>query len=204
MNDFQKYDLLEFARRYDLEKHGLIGIAAALLTPADAGTTWIAGGSVRNFAIKQPIDSDVDFFFRHSTDRDAFIRRVQGMTGYRKVKENEKIHTFTVEINEKKILCQAVGFAYYPDMAACLDTFDFTVTQFATDGHTLVTGPYSLFDLARKRIAIHKISYGASSVRRLLKYAAKGFTVCQGAAAELLRQCGAGEAIIDVDTVYVD
>jgi hypothetical protein len=68
----------------------------------------------------------------------------------------------------------------------------------------LYAGQYTMWDLGRKRLALHKLTYGAASVWRLLKYSSQGFTACQGCIVSLLRAVGDNPAVINSDVQYVD
>lgn len=198
---FHRYELLEWARRYGEENHGLFPILAEL---RPGPTRWVAGGAVRDFARGVPIDSDVDVFFADENAFVEFMVEMRARLDYRETRNAETVTTFFITVNEKPVLCQAVRLAYYRDMEDCIDQFDFTVCQFATDGTSMVCGLYSLFDLARKRLAVHRVTFGASSVRRMLKYAQRGFTACQGCIVNLLEGMNADESLIRAEVKYVD
>lgn len=51
---------------------------------------------------------------------------------------------------------------------------------------------------------IHKITYGVSTVRRLLKYSKQGYTVCSGALAAILNEVVTHPEVIHAETAYVD
>ena len=68
-----------------------------------------------------------------------------------------------------------------PALSAVQDRFDYTICQFAVDTNGMLwCGDHSLWDLARKRLAVHRITFPVSSLRRLLKYTSKGFYACSG------------------------
>lgn len=60
------------------------------------------------------------------------------------------------------------------------------------------------WDLGRKRLAAHKLSYATASMRRLIKYTRQGFTACAGCMADMLEQVVASPEIIRRETEYVD
>lgn len=172
--------------------------------PQPAGP-WLCGGAVRAFIEGRDPDSDYDFFFATS---EAFVVAADAMrhAGWSAKRETAHNVTFVgrVEGSSLDIIVQLIKTDFYPNIEAVLDSFDFTICQFGYDGADIVMGPYSAWDLSRKRIAVHRITYAASSVRRLLKYAAKGFTVCQGAATTLLRAVASDPSVIRSDVQYVD
>lgn len=198
--------------RLGVESFNDTSLAKALTRLPDLGAAgpWIAGGAVRRTINGEKLDSDFDFFFASEQQADQFETAMRGL-GAGQTAKTEKATTFTlptempedgVYLPEMKV--QAIRFQYFADAEAVIDSFDFTLSQFAFDGEAIYVGPFSLWDVARKRIVIHKITYGVSSVRRLLKYAAQGYTVCSGALAELLKQVVADPEVIHADTQYID
>ena len=99
---------------------------------------------------------------------------------------------------------QLLRMSFEPAIDAVLDSFDFTICQFGFDGSDLVCGPFSLWDLARKRLAMHKITFGASSVRRMTKYSKQGFTFCQGTIVTILEAIAKDPTKIQAEVDYVD
>lgn len=177
---------------------------------------WLAGGALRRTLSKQPIESDFDFFFRSKEQADEFIAKVKASGGWQ-VSTNKNNTTLklpsegpksvdidTFEPAQPEIKIQAVTMTFYPDLAAVLDSFDFTICQFGYDGTDLYFGDYALWDLGRKRLVPHKITYATSSLRRLLKYTKSGFTICGGGLAHMLDAVVQNPAIIQADTLYID
>lgn len=185
-----KYPLAEFSTRYDRQDHEIHEVLAAF--PG----YFIAGGAVRALLTGSPITTDVDVFFRNQGERDEFIR-----VYVPEEKLGTKLHT-TFKYKEWKI--QAIYLDYYADMDTLLNTFDYTICMCGIDGGNLYVGEYTLWDLARKKLVVNKITYGAASLRRMLKYAKQGYTICQGTATELLKQVSDNPETIRGDIAYVD
>ncbi|MNV76271.1 hypothetical protein D3C71_1696100 [compost metagenome] len=93
---------------------------------------------------------------------------------------------------------------YYDSAETLLDSFDFTITQLAYDGTDLIFGKYTLWDLTRKRLALHKLTYGVATTRRLIKYTNQGFTACAGVLQSILEAVVANPDVIQSDVKYVD
>jgi hypothetical protein len=85
-----------------------------------------------------------------------------------------------------------------------IDSFDFTICQFAFDGASIYMGDWSLYDLARKRLVPHRVTYGVSTIRRIIKYCNQGYTVCSGGLAQILGEVAKNPAIINAETQYID
>lgn len=166
---------------------------------------WCAGGAIRRTLINQSLDSDFDFFFR---DADHLAAWETGLPSTLvKVRETEHHKHWRGPVGDSAIPIdvQAIRFRFYKSAEDVIDSFDYTITQFALDGDNLVTTPIALWDLGRKRLAIHKVTYPVATMRRLLKYSRQGFTACNGCMATLLRETAQSpEALAALDIGYVD
>jgi hypothetical protein len=203
---FHRYNMIEFLGRFidAAEAIPLFEVTADLPTVTKDGP-WIAGGAIRRTLLNEPLASDVDFFFRDEAQAEGFAKDMEARAGWI-VSEREQVTTWGVKVNEGKdtAIVQAITLAYYPNLEAVLDSFDFTITQFGWDGTTLVCGQFSLWDLARKRLALHKLTFGVSTVRRLIKYTRQGFTACGGVLASILEEVVARPDTIHREMTYVD
>jgi hypothetical protein len=200
MDGYHIYDLQEIAERYDLTVHPLFELISHF---GESDVYWIAGGAARAFMLNQPITTDVDFFFKTQEAFDAFVAKYGADESKRLAATNHHI-TFKVQIGETFYKVQAIKIAFYATVEECLDSFDFTICQLAAHKGKLYIGQYTMWDLARKRLALHKLTYGAATVRRLLKYTRQDFTACQGCIVSLLRTVGDDPAVINSDIQYVD
>lgn len=142
---------------------------------------WIAGGALRRTLCGQEPDSDFDFFFGNAIQLDGFRRSMEA-AGFERVRETEHHFHYRGKSGKGALQrdIQLIRFAFYQNAKEVIDSFDFTICQFAFDGTTLSIGDFALWDLGRKRLAINKITFPVSTARRLLKYAAQGFSACSG------------------------
>lgn len=165
---------------------------------------WLAGGALRRTLLRQEPDSDFDFFFRDADQVSEFTAALDRL-GMEKVKETEHHVHFRGRVGDSAlpIDVQCIRFAFYADAQAVIDSFDFTICQFAFDGQDIAFGTYSLWDLGRKRLAVHKVTFPVSSMRRVLKYASQGFKACNGCLATLLRAT-ADNPSLNTEIAYVD
>lgn len=194
------FDFEEFCERSGCEFAELYRIRDAIAKDA-----WLAGGAIRRTLIGQPLDSDFDFFFRDADHLADWEKQLPPTLRLVRETEHHKHYHGTIGDSSLPIDVQAIRFRYYRSAAEVIDSFDFTITQFALDGNTLVTTPLALWDLGRKRLAVHKITYPVASMRRLLKYTRQGFTACSGCMATLLRETATSpEAMAQLDIKYVD
>lgn len=165
---------------------------------------WLAGGALRRTLMGQEPDSDFDFFFRDAEQLSTFTTSLE-TKGLSKLKETEHHVHYRGQVGASKLPrdIQCIRFKFYKDAAAVIDSFDFTICQFAFDGEHLITGEFSLWDLGRKKLAVHKITYPVSTMRRLLKYTNQGFTACNGALQTILRAT-VDNPELRTDIEYVD
>lgn len=177
---------------------------------------WLCGGSVRrvfdNDSLKH---TDFDLFFRSPTQKNECGTFLLGL-GAQKEAENDKNTTYYLPrkkfdlgdggppITRPEMKIQLIHIVYYETLESVLESFDFTICQFGYDGTRYVVGPWSLSDLATKSLVPHKLTFGVSSLRRVLKYTNQGYTICAGGLGELLTQVVANPAIIQAETEYID
>jgi len=137
---------------------------------------------------------DIDIFF---TCSDALVETIEAITGHRTDPEHVffgyetktnidgmfeepnysksiRVLDYINKYTQSKPKIQLVKSIWYDDPQHIIDTFDFTVAQFATDGKFLYANPTSFIDLSRKRLVLHRMTFPASTLRRLIKYANKG------------------------------
>jgi len=190
--------------------------ALARLPALTATGPWLAGGSVRRLISRLPQESDFDFFFRDQAQFDAFCEAIKGK-GAKQQNESDFNVTFRLPAAEAKpvdedsfegggpeLKVQAIRVAFFETLDAVIDSFDFSICQCGFDGTDLLFGQWALFDIANKRLVPGKLSYGTSSLRRLIKYARQGFTICGGGLADMLEQVVEHPEIIQREVEYVD
>lgn len=168
--------------------------------------SWLGGGALRRTLIGQPLDSDFDFFFENPDRKSAFVEKLKskGLSVTRETKHHTQLEGF-LEGSKIPYTIQAIHFRYYKSAEEVLDSFDYTITQLVHDGKWLYTTPETLWDLGRKRLALHKVTYPVATMRRMLKYTKQGFTACGGCMADLYtKTLGNDEALGQLDIEYVD
>lgn len=205
----------EILRRNSDEELGSTDLGRALsrLPKATVKGPWLGGGAIRRALIGRAQESDFDWFFASSEQKDAFVDSVKLAGGW-VVSENQ--HNVTLKLPSvapdpdegtpyySEIVVQAITTRYYASAAEVVDSFDFTICQFAYNGENIVCGDYALWDLGRMKLVPHKLTFATASMRRLLKYAAQGFTVCRGGLANFLAQVADDPRVIEAETMYID
>lgn len=163
---------------------------------------WLAGGAIRRTLSGQPLDSDFDLFFKNEEQ----MRATMASFECDPVSKSGTQATYLIPglKPHEHLTVQCVHFQFYNTVEELLDSFDFTVTQFATDGVQLYCGEHALWDLARRRLAVNKVTFGTATVRRLIKYTKQGFYACSGALADILEQVVQDPSVIKRETHYID
>lgn len=166
---------------------------------------WLAGGAIRRTLIGHALDSDFDFFFKSQEAMTEWESRLPSTLNLVRETEHHKHWKGTLPGSDLPVDIQAIRFRFYETAEQVIDSFDYTVTMFALDGETLVTTPYALWDLGRKKLAVHKISYPIATMRRLLKYTKQGFTACAGCLQSILKETASSpDAMAQLDIEYID
>lgn len=207
MDTHQTFALADYWARYGKSEYTETAFAKALarLPSIASSGPWVAGGSVRRLIVGLPQDSDFDFFFACQEQFDAFCADMEGR-GAKRATENDYNITFLLPKDEAgpELKVQAIRLSFEITLSATIAAFDFSLCKFGFDGDKLHCGQWSLFDLASKRLVPDRISYGTSTLRRIIKYTRQGYTICAGGLANILQQVADNPSIIQSEVEYVD
>jgi len=201
-----KFNLQDFLARSTDKPYEETTLAMALgeLPYLSKQGPWVAGGALRRTLLGQEPESDFDLFFRDK-DQLADCKTLLESMGFTQRKETEHHVHFTGMLAGKERDVQLIRFAYYAIAQEVIESFDFTICQFAFDGETLYCGDYALWDLGRKRLAINKITFPLSTMRRVLKYTRQGFNACPGCLTAILTATSNNPQLMEqLNTHYVD
>lgn len=150
----------------------------------------IAGGAVRQLFEEKPLTTDVDVFFTSAIEHGK-ARRVMGKyLSVMHIFDTENHDTYSVPLGDKKIPVQLIKY-YHPNVNKLLDSFDFTICQFAlpsSDLSNIHTLPSAVNDLRMRMLRVYKLEYPFSSLLRLIKYVAQGFTVAPGVVKKIAQE----------------
>jgi hypothetical protein len=167
---------------------------------------WLAGGSLRTLIDPKEEVSDYDLFFKNQEyfDRDSalinkglvrFVKQKLTNLGFKLTFEcpEGKLYTYTkpfcsvckcfvIEehhmhhpITNAKV--QLICEYFYSSPEELLSTFDLTPCLFATDGTFLYVYKSGIKSVKKKIAELHRLTYPVSSIKRLIKYANKGYNV---------------------------
>ncbi|MEK4846398.1 MULTISPECIES: hypothetical protein [Bacillus] len=202
----QKFNFEDFLSRYidEPEEMEIFDVVNALKPfQIEVGQVWVAGGAVRKTLLQKEIDSDSDFFFSNKEALVAFKQYVKEEGG-KLSSETQHQETYLIDIQNKPRVIQLIKIGFYENVSKLLDTFDFTITQFAYDGESLYAGSHSLWDLSRNRLALHKLTYGVATMRRLIKYTNQVFIACAGTMQSILEEAVKNPDEIKSEIKYID
>lgn len=203
----QRFNLNSFWGRYGKEKFEDTAFFKAMsrLPSLSPNGPWVAGGSVRRLVMDLPQESDFDFFFASPDQFSTFEKALKEKGGIKEY-ENEFNITYRIPAEDKlpQLKIQLIRISYQSSIENVLNEFDFSLCKCGYDGVDLFFGDYTLFDLGRRHLIPEKISFGVSSLRRMIKYIKQGYTICSGGMAEFLTQIANDPKKINADIKYID
>jgi hypothetical protein len=143
---------------------------------------WIAGGAIRQWFNDGELLTDIDVFGKNQESLDNFIS--EKLWAAKKISEQNHLSSFSLNGQ----LIQVIKYDYYDSIHNLLDSFDFTVCQFAWDGKTVYSTEAAIVSVLRKHLRVHKITkeLAADSLRRAFKYQRKGYIPCLGTLKDIM------------------
>lgn len=186
---------------------------------------WIAGGSVRKVWFDLPWeDQDIDLFFASEEQFQLaknkltenvpkpepvsfFDFNVLNTTAVKSPSVSEyetgNAVTFTVytdkEFDHEHFKIQAIKRYFVNNINELFQSFDFTVTQFATDGNIMVTTRQALQDCEEKRLQMIKGTSRPVNALRTIKYTAYGFEPIDTLMEEVVTALANGDEVMIAD-----
>lgn len=189
-----QYARVPFAQA--LKDRGLENARLDQLAKALPKGAFVSGGFMNAVMLGQSEKaSDIDLFF---STPEAFMETYDLLTSPGDEEGRSHLKGYSTKVDRETLLktskelrfvkftkedappIQLVKLVWYDSAEHVIDSFDLTVVQFASDGDELVFNPLGMLDLARKRIVLHRMQFPTSTLRRLVKYAKKGFYACPG------------------------
>ena len=137
------------------------------------GGVWIAGGSIRSWFNGEETP-DIDVFAKDEKSMNLFIQENQ-------LKNLVSKSATTETYRRGGDIVQAIRL-YYDSVENLLDSFDYTICQFAWDNDKIYSTMEAVVATLRKHLAVHKVQpgYEVDSLRRAFKYFDKGYKPCLG------------------------
>lgn len=179
-----------------LTDRGLRGEALEEFTKHIPEGAIVAGGYMTSLMQDDDQAKDLDIFFtsesaftgfQKKVERDAYFGGYEIEPAHQKALAEGKSETlrFVKYVHPTLPPLQLIKLAWYESAEHVIDTFDLTVAQVAADREGVVVNPLAIFDIARKRIVLHRMNFPASTLRRVIKYADKGYYACPGSLAKI-------------------
>jgi hypothetical protein len=187
------------------------------------GGAIIAGGFLTSVITEEDKSKDIDMFFLSEAafrDTIAFLTKGDAFhkengswayAGYTikggKMPDLDKLGDlrFLVFEHPSRPALQLLRMVWYDSAEHVIDTFDLTLCQFAVTQTGITYNPMAWIDLSRKRIVMHRCQFPASTLRRIIKYAHKGFYACPGSLAKICEEIQKFQGAMDANAVvYVD
>lgn len=156
---------------------------------------WAAGGSVRRaYAGSGDLSiSDIDVFFPSKVMADWTVSffesfRNGGVNGFQvlSMEEFPMSKVFQIMLPSGKVLPLQVCYKeFHPTVEKLLESFDFTMCMFATDGELFTYDDRAPVDLAAKSLVVTR-KPSRPKPMRLAKYLAQGFKPAPGTLSAML------------------
>ena len=163
----------------------------------------VAGGCIRSMLLRE-WPQDIDIFFKNKEAFEEFKRQSDQDNKVTYETENSVVYK-EHKIDGKVVPLNLVKIAYYETPEKCIETFDFTISQFALDkDQNIIATEGAILDLYGKRLVIDKLTYPVSTIRRMIKFTKRGYYMCDGAIKSLFKDVVAKPELINVDVKYID
>lgn len=176
----------------------------------------IAGGFALSCVLDDKNAKDIDIFF---TSKEAFDKTLAlfslpvdkqsddwAFQGY-KVAEAPKgaDNRYVLLTHETRPAVQLLKMVWYDSPEHVIDSFDFTISQFAFTNKGFYYNGEAMLDLAKKRLVLHRMQFPASTLKRLIKYTKKGYYACPGSLVTICEAIQEYKGEMDINSVvYVD
>jgi hypothetical protein len=141
---------------------------------------WIAGGSLRDYFMGIPVNTDYDLFFPNEEEYNNAIK-LFNILNAKCVWESDNGAKYEHGAKTFDLIKK-----FFPSPQACIDEFDFTICMFAVDSEKVYHGETSFIDLAKRQLMVNKITYPGSTLSRAFRYHKKGFIICLGETKKLI------------------
>jgi len=174
----------------ELKKDGRWNKRLDKIIPYIPEGAWLGGGFLRAMiAGEDELDGDIDFFFGTEDGFNKMLDMIKYPTSiygaekafsYYSIPEYENLNKLRIvdceSVVEFRPNIQLVRLFWFDSPEHVIDSFDFTVCQFITDGKTLWYNPQAFEDIKTKTIRFHReMSDSIAVLNRILKYQSKGY-----------------------------
>ncbi len=163
-----------------------------LFGPGEKPKVWLAGGSLLSMMKASPVN-DYDLFGPEPNAIGAWLLRNGASVKF----ANDRVANFA--IGDRKV--QVIRKHKFDSMQATIDAFDFTCISAAYDGDRFCCHNRFHEDAAKSALVINRLKFPLSTMKRALRYAGNGYSLCP---VELGKICRAiNELEVDWDSEEV-
>jgi hypothetical protein len=167
------------------------------------GETILAGGAIRDGIKNKPIQ-DYDLFFKYELSKQK-AKEFFAEKGYQLVFACPQGKLFTFKKESVKV--QLIAKRMYRDISDLLESFDFSICQFASvDGESFYAPKVALKDNKKNYLTLVNLEYPTATINRVGKYKQKGFYVGDAIKDIVMRLVNMNPADYDPnnDVLYID
>jgi hypothetical protein len=162
---------------------------------------FLAGGALRSYLSCKKIN-DFDLF--PATKKVGF-EAVSFLLENKFKKVFECPRGDLVTLKKKNMHVQIIMDKLFKTPQEVINSFDFTICMYATDGEFLYTTKDALKHLKQRALMLNKITYPASTIKRFGKYQKHGFKLPEGTIKQFVQiLTESPDDVIDFFRVYVD
>lgn len=187
----------------DSQLYHIVDMLESIGIKIQSSGPWVAGGAVLRTFMGLAIDTDLDIFFPNELSYTAAKLILE--KNAKLVRETKFSNTFefTVEHTNKEltVTIQLVKYVYSDKISDIIQNFDLSICQLGFDGERIVCPEESIEDLRAKRMTIHsdRITHPGSTLKRIIKYAQRGFYVTNENIQNFANQwiVGEGESLLE-------
>lgn len=164
-----------FARKFSLPLSEINKIGKLLPFAFGYGVDsgpWLCGGSIlRWFNREGPGDFDI---FCKSRTQEVNILKAMNVE-FKVFSDSDYAYTYNVYGNKVQIVKHS--FHNQNTLEGILNKIDFTVCHFGISSEAIMFNDTTLQDAANKELKLHHINFADGTLRRIIKYTKRGYTI---------------------------
>lgn len=178
---------------------------------------WLAGGAIRSFLKKHDGKiSDYDLFFKN-LDKVTETRAKLETAGARLIFECPEGKLYTYKFDDTGYVdhdeyvagmkIQLITEREYPNLLSVILSFDIGACMGGFDGNNLIIASRMIKDVASNRISLNILTYPVATLKRIVKYARKGYkygTIASEFVNELIKMAREGTLTDESMRIYID
>lgn len=151
---------------------------------------WLAGGAIRSVFDKTPVQ-DYDLYFNSQKAKDKTVHKLLSTYKGKVLSETKKHKVLTVDLHGLKV--QAIDLKYYDTGFGVINDFDFKPSMFAMDSENLYTNSDAIRSATKMQLRFHSLQTPVSTIRRIMKYRDKGYSIPVKFVKEFVEACKASK-----------